>query len=111
MSHIVLYPLKSLGYAATVDYVVAWGNANSSHSWNVVLDSGEWKRFMGFENEIGYESFFIWEYESVHTSNIVLKYNVNIKNKVFFLNVFNSGRWTPVAAALPTEENTFFSIM
>lgn len=160
MSQIALYPFRSLGYATAIDYVVAWGNANGGHRWNVLMDSTEWKPFMGFEHEIGFKPFLIWEYKPdstrggyrypakifrrtfsinqeyltiskqvknkkqysalfsdlrfkdvtsayFNTSNIVLKCDIKSEKEVFFLNVFNGGRWEAVAATLLMENDTF----
>lgn len=64
MAQIVLYPIRAMGYAATVDYTIAWGNTNGAHAWNVILDSGIWKPFMGLEHEIGFQPFLVWNHKS-----------------------------------------------
>ena len=68
MSQIVLYPLRALGYAATVDYTVAWGNKNGGHSWNAILIDGVWKPFMGLERGLDYLPFDV-QTDSPETRN------------------------------------------
>ena len=144
MTQVVIYPLRSLGYATAVDYVVAWGNINGRHYWNAVLDNGRWEPFMGLEHEFGFNPFtggraakvfrrtfsINREYLNISkqltnprqasalfadfrfkdvsseyfpTVDVVVQCN-NETDSVLFLNVFNKGRWTPIAAALPAAQ-------
>lgn len=87
MSKVVLYPLRSLGYPATTDYVIAWGNTNGKHYWNSVYVEGKMRPFMGLENTIGYDPFCIYTHVKDSTKDgkrypaKVLRYTFSINEK------------------------------
>ncbi len=54
--------LSSMGTAAAVDFVPAWGNRNSSHSWNVAIINGQ---------SYAFESFWDnnrWKYKQIYNN-------------------------------------------
>lgn len=55
--------LSSLGMATAVDLVPAWGNRNSSHTWNVLIREGESYAFEAFwDNDR-------WKYKKIYNNN------------------------------------------
>lgn len=54
--------LSSLGMPAAVDFVPAWGNRNSSHTWNVVMVDGKSYAFEAFwDNDR-------WKYKRIYNN-------------------------------------------
>lgn len=61
MATLILFPLRALGYAATIDFTPVWGNMDGSHSWNSVYAHGRMTPFMGMESNMdGYNPFVIY---------------------------------------------------
>ncbi|MDR3327362.1 MAG: hypothetical protein LBT04_04445 [Prevotellaceae bacterium] len=54
MAKIVLYPLRTLGIPATIDFVRNWGNSTGAHAWDVVWTKEKMVAFMGLE-QLPYE--------------------------------------------------------
>lgn len=70
MTTILLFPLRALGYAATIDFTPAWGNADAAHSWNSVYVNGKMIPFMGMESNVKvYNPFVIHDGAKDSTKN------------------------------------------
>lgn len=54
--------LSSLGMAVAVDFVPAWGNRNSSHSWNVAIINGRSYAFEAFWDDDR------WKYKRIYNN-------------------------------------------
>ena len=54
--------LSSLGMAVTVDFVPAWGNRNSGHTWNAVVVDGRSYAFESFWDENR------WKYKRIYNN-------------------------------------------
>ena len=54
--------LSSLGMPAAVDFVPAWGNRNSSHTWNVVMVDGKSYAFEAFWDDDR------WKYKRIYNN-------------------------------------------
>lgn len=54
--------LSSLGIAAAVDFVPAWGNRNNSHSWNVAVIDGRSYAFESFWDDDR------WKYKRIYNN-------------------------------------------
>lgn len=54
--------LSSLGTATAVDFVPAWGNRNSSHSWNVAIIDGQSYAFESFWDDNR------WKYKRIYNN-------------------------------------------
>jgi len=53
MTNFATYALRSVGIAATSDYVPFWGHAGNNHAWNVILfPSGGTQAFMGCDGSM-----------------------------------------------------------
>lgn len=85
MARMVLYPLRALGYATTIDYVVAWGNTNGSHYWNSLYIDGKMQPFMGVEHGINYDPFSIYTHLKDSTKD-GLRYPGKVLRYTFSIN-------------------------
>lgn len=54
--------LSSLGYPVSIDFVPAWGNRSSAHSWNAVVIDGETHPFEPFYEEDR------WKYKQAYSN-------------------------------------------
>ncbi|WP_307757474.1 hypothetical protein [uncultured Mediterranea sp.] len=64
MAKSVLYPLRALGYPATIDYSPCWGNTTGGHAWNVVYTGKQMVAFMGREETIyKYNPFRLFDFK------------------------------------------------
>jgi hypothetical protein len=62
MTNVANYTFRALGLPVTTDYVLSWGNINSSHAWNVLLLPSKQLGFMGAEDTIlRYNPFTLFE--------------------------------------------------
>lgn len=74
MATLILFPLRALGYAATIDFTPVWGNMDGSHSWNSVYVHGKMIPFMGMESNMeGYNPFVIYDGAKDPTKNAYKK--------------------------------------
>lgn len=85
MARMVLYPLRALGYAATIDYVIAWGNTNGSHYWNSIYMDGKMRPFMGVEHGLNYNPFSIYTHLKDSTKD-GLRYPGKVFRNTFSIN-------------------------
>lgn len=84
MTKVVLYPLRSLGYATTVDYILGWGNADGSHAWNVIYDVNEKKMvpFMGLQESTTYNPFILYDCK-IDSTKSGYRYPAKVFRKTF----------------------------
>lgn len=93
MSQIVLYPLRALCIPAAIDYVVAWGNVDGAHAWNVLYEGGKMIPFMGLEKVIGYDPFLIYDYV-LDTSKNAYRYPPKIFRRTLSVNKYYASLFT-----------------
>lgn len=105
MTKIVLYPLRSLGYATTVDYILGWGNADGSHSWNVIYDINKKRMipFMGLQESTTYNPFILYDYKTDSSRN-GYRYPAKIFRKTFSVNQ----KYKKMKELFSPRKNTFF---
>lgn len=63
MTNLAQYVYRALGLPVATDYVICWGNMNSSHAWNTLKLSDTTLKFMGTEDDIArFDPFSLVEY-------------------------------------------------
>lgn len=127
VAKLYVFALRSVGIAATVDYIPLWGKTNLGHSelvfWDeknnpVLLQTGDWlnspppkvyrfyysNRNTLFKriNEYKIPSFLYEKGYADVTNEYVKTSDVQIpkynnKSETYFLSVFNSGKWKSIA--------------
>jgi hypothetical protein len=86
MAKTVLFPLRALGIAATIDFIPCWATANGSHAWNTVYIDGKMVPFAGLEFAPGaYNPFLINDYET-DTAKFLTRYPAKVFRKIFSVN-------------------------
>jgi hypothetical protein len=90
MCKLVLYPLRSFGVPATVDFTPCWGNINGGgHEWNVLLQGQKSIPFMGLEsNPYQYNPFMLID-DREHPENTTYRRPGKIYRKQFEINPYS----------------------
>ncbi len=105
MTKVVTFPLRSLGYATTTDYTLAWGNVDGAHSWNVIYDMEKKKMipFMGLEQTTTYNPFIIYNCITDSTKS-GFRYPAKVFRKTFSINQ----KYKTIYNHFLPNENSFF---
>jgi tetratricopeptide (TPR) repeat protein len=82
----VLFPLRALGIATTIDFIPYRATVNGSHAWNTVYIDGKMVPFSRLEFAPGaYSPFLINDYET-DTAKFLMRYPAKVFRKIFSVN-------------------------